>query len=74
MHPIDGVAGEVGQHEVVQVLQHADVEPRQLEGKIHSHMTSTEKGRGSFKWGREMKSRQGTRLNKIILVVDVICI
>ena len=32
MHPIDGVAGEVGQHEVVQVLQHADVEPRQLGG------------------------------------------
>ena len=33
MHPIDGVAGEVGQHEVVQVLQHADVEPRQLAGE-----------------------------------------
>ena len=47
MHPIDGVAGEVGQHEVVQVLQHADVEPRQLAGE-YSHMTFTEKGkRGS---------------------------
>ena len=30
MHPIYCVASEVCQHQVVQVLQHADVEPRQL--------------------------------------------